>query len=51
MRTLYWRFLALVMRRPFVVRGHTLHYCWRCLGWGDDGHGYECQTCRGQGYE
>ena len=51
MRILYWRFLALIVRHPFVVPGRTLHYCWRCQGWGDDPGGYECQTCLGQGYE
>jgi len=48
MHRLYWRFLALILRHPFVVPGHTLHYCWKCLGWGEDG--YECPVCRGEGY-
>ena len=51
MRTLYWRFLALVLRHPFVVSSHGLHYCWKCMGWGQDSAGYKCQTCGGQGYE
>jgi hypothetical protein len=51
MRILYWRFLALVRRHPFVIPGHTLSYCWKCRGWGQDAGGYECPACRGQGYQ
>jgi len=52
MRQVYWRVLAVITRRPypFVIPGHTLFYCWRCYGWGQDAGGYECSVCEGKGY-
>jgi len=45
-----WKILALWYRHPFVIKGHTLYYCYACMGWGDDPYGYCCKICKGQGY-
>jgi len=52
MRYLYWRIFAFITSRPypFIIAGHTLYYCWKCFGWGQEPSGCECSACSGQGY-